>query len=151
MRACTWGPGHWASGSLAREGEGPRAVGKAARGPLQELQQKRAQKAGGAKLGPLKGTQETRQPRPAQDPSPRLGDSARQTPKANNTGELGPEAPLPVFVCLLAPVPGPQPLDLLWSQLSGPHSPWRTGLSCTAPRALLPSCPTSSGARCRGP
>lgn len=59
----------------------------------QELQQKRAQKAGGPEFGLLKEARETEKPRPAQEPPPRPGGTthAQQTHKANNAGE--PPAP----------------------------------------------------------
>uniref|UniRef100_A0A7N5KT72 Centrosomal protein 131 n=1 Tax=Ailuropoda melanoleuca TaxID=9646 RepID=A0A7N5KT72_AILME len=66
---------------------------QARRAAIQELQQKRAQKAGGPEFGLLKEARETEKPRPAQEPPPRPGDTthAQQTHKANNAGE--PPAP----------------------------------------------------------
>ncbi|XP_036125540.1 centrosomal protein of 131 kDa isoform X2 [Molossus molossus] len=80
---------------------------RARQAAIQELQQKRAQKGGDAKLGLLKGTQERGQPWPAQEPSPRPGDSARQTPKANNTGASCPAA-CPEDPCPPAPDCSPE-------------------------------------------
>lgn len=58
--------------------------------PRQELQQKRAQKSGGAdgaERGLLKEAWEAGKPRPAQELPPRAGSAARQPHKANNAGE----------------------------------------------------------------
>ncbi|XP_034496601.1 centrosomal protein of 131 kDa isoform X2 [Ailuropoda melanoleuca] len=72
---------------------------QARRAAIQELQQKRAQKAGGPEFGLLKEARETEKPRPAQEPPPRPGDTthAQQTHKANNAGAgfrtTGPEDP----------------------------------------------------------
>lgn len=62
-------------------------VGKAAqRAPLQELQQKRAQKSGGAELGLLQGTRDPGKVQPAQELPLRPGGMPLQTRKANSTG-----------------------------------------------------------------
>uniref|UniRef100_A0A452S127 Centrosomal protein 131 n=1 Tax=Ursus americanus TaxID=9643 RepID=A0A452S127_URSAM len=72
---------------------------QARRAAIQELQQKRAQKAGGPEFGLLKEARETEKPRPAQEPPPRPGGTthAQQTHKANNAGAgfrtTGPEDP----------------------------------------------------------
>ncbi|XP_040495984.1 centrosomal protein of 131 kDa isoform X1 [Ursus maritimus] len=72
---------------------------QARRAAIQELQQKRAQKAGGPEFGLLKEAREMEKPRPAQEPPPRPGGTthAQQTHKANNAGAgfrtTGPEDP----------------------------------------------------------
>ncbi|XP_066093810.1 centrosomal protein of 131 kDa isoform X2 [Saccopteryx bilineata] len=75
---------------------------------IQELQQKRTQKSGDAKPELLKGTRETRKPRPAQETPLRPGDSVHQTHKANNIKAsfhaIGPEDP-----CQPVPNSSPEP------------------------------------------
>lgn len=131
--------GHWASGSsLGRVGEATQ------RAPLQELQQKRAQKSGDAELGLLKGTRDPGKVRPAQELPLRPGGMPLQTRKANSTGEWGTQR-------LHGRTLFPPPLGGLWPLLLPrwcPLSLVRRGLGCAAdPQALhLWPCPTSSGA-----
>ncbi|XP_023507587.2 centrosomal protein of 131 kDa isoform X1 [Equus caballus] len=84
---------------------------QARRAAIQELQQKRAQKSGGAdgaERGLLKEAWEAGKPRPAQELPPRAGSAARQPHKANNAGAgfrtAGPEDP-----CLPAPASSTEP------------------------------------------
>uniref|UniRef100_A0A8C3X2L0 Centrosomal protein 131 n=1 Tax=Catagonus wagneri TaxID=51154 RepID=A0A8C3X2L0_9CETA len=81
---------------------------QARRAAIQELQQKRAQKSGGADLGQPKGTQEMGRPQPTQEPLLRPGSAAQQTPKADNAGAgvhaTGPEDP-----CQPASASSPEP------------------------------------------
>ncbi|KAK2112311.1 hypothetical protein P7K49_012058 [Saguinus oedipus] len=102
--------------------------------PLQELQQKRAQRAqkvSTAERGPPENPLETRVPgmrRPAQEPSPALGGTAYQALKANNAGESGSVATLLWGGVGYSQEGGAAPVELPWPPVLLPMLPPQTSL-----------------------